>query len=317
GGTPVLVDQANSFGPVTAGFNTAGGSILFPTPEFQLLGTERPPTITVDKTGPARVAEGGASVSWHVVITNTSEATDPVTITSVVDNQLGDLTAAVLAANGGQPIILQAGQSFQFDYSPVGDVDLVLNAGQTHTNIVTVDGTDDEGDSVTGSDDHAITVSNIAPSVTLDKTGPASIAEGGADAAWTFTITNHSVSTDPVTVTSVVDNQLGNLTAAAIAANGGQPIVLAAGQSFTFTYNPAGDLVLDGGQTHVNTAAVIAVDDEGTQTTAQDSYTITGTDVAPSISVAKTGPATIAEGGTDVTWHFKSTTNSVSTDPVP
>src|SRR4029079_7558435 len=138
----------------------------------------------------------------------------------------------------------------------------------------------------------------------------------GADAAWTFTITNHSVSTDPVTVTSVVDNQLGNLTAAAIAANGGQPIVLAAGQSFTFTYNPAGDLVLDGGQTHVNTADVIAVDDEGTQTTAQDSHTITGTDVLPSISVAKSGPATIAEGGADVTWSFTITTTSVSTDPV-
>src|SRR6185295_14522585 len=37
GGTPVIIEQANSSGPITAGIGTAGGSIAFPTPEFQLL----------------------------------------------------------------------------------------------------------------------------------------------------------------------------------------------------------------------------------------------------------------------------------------
>src|SRR5436190_141654 len=116
--------------------------------------------------------------------------------------------------------------------------------------------------------------------------------------------------------TAIADDKLGSLLAAAQAANGGQPIVLAAGASFTFTYNPEGNLVLDGGQTHTNTVTVNATDDEGSQATAQDNLTITGTDVAPSITVEKSGPATINEGGQDVTWSFTITNHSVSTDPV-
>ncbi|MGH7893677.1 MAG: retention module-containing protein, partial [Candidatus Binatia bacterium] len=438
GGEPVVVSQANTTGPVTAGFQTAGASIAFPTPEFNLQPVlEGPPAISVEKTGPATIHEGGDSVTWHVRITNNSDSTDPVTVTSIVDDQLGDITAAVIAANGGNPIVLASGATFEFDYTPAGDVDVILNAGQTHTNVITVTAEDDEGNPVTGDDDHSITgtdvapmvtiaktaaatvseggdevtytftitasennastdpvtvtaindtvfgdllaaaqeqnegqpivlnpgdsysftfTSNIllnaverensqtnvvtvtvvddegtpaqgtdehtitgtdvAPTITVEKTGPATIAEGGADVTWSFTITNHSVSTDPVTVTAISDDKLGSLLAAAQAANGGQPIVLAAGASFTFTYNPEGNLVLDGGQTNTNVVTVTAVDDEGSQATDDDSHTITGTNVAPAITVEKSGPATIAEGGTDVTWTFKITNNSVSTDPV-
>src|SRR6185436_21181165 len=110
------------------------------------------------------------------------------------------------------------------------------------------------------------------PSITVEKTGPAAIAEGETDVTWTFTITNNSVSTDPVIVTAVNDNILGNLLAAAQAANGGNPIVLASGASFTFSYNPDGNLVLDGGQTNTNIVTVGAVDDEGDQTSGQDSH---------------------------------------------
>src|SRR5687767_2206669 len=99
GGSPVVVAQANTFGPVTAGFQTIGASIVFPEPEFNLQPEqEGPPAISVVKTGPATVNEGGASATWHVAITNISGSDDPVTLTSVVDNQLGDITAAVIAA---------------------------------------------------------------------------------------------------------------------------------------------------------------------------------------------------------------------------
>ena len=50
----------------------------------------------------------------------------------------------------------------------------------------------------------------------------------GEPATYTFTITNTSLaSTDPVMVTSVTDTLLGDLTAAARAANGGADVVLA------------------------------------------------------------------------------------------
>src|SRR2546430_11484864 len=82
------------------------------------------------------------------------------------------------------------------------------------------------------SDDHTVTFANVTPSITVDKTGPASVDEGGASTTYTFKITNTSVSTDPHTGTSVSDRALIALLPSAVAANGGNPIVLAPGASF-------------------------------------------------------------------------------------
>jgi len=147
GGSPVVVDQANTFGPVTAGFQTIGASITFPEPEFNLQPEqEGPPAIVVQKTGPATIAEAGADAAWTITIMapTSNSPDDLITINSVVDTQLGDLTAAAIAANGGQPIVLAPGESFSFTYNPAGN--LVLDGGQTHTNVVIVTGIDDDGE---------------------------------------------------------------------------------------------------------------------------------------------------------------------------
>src|SRR5262249_13565801 len=172
------------------------------------------PTITVTKTANvSSVSEGGAgnqSVIYAYTVTNTSPAsTDPVTISSVNDSVLGELLTA--------PITLAPGASITL-YKPFTMP--VQNAGTSHTNVVTVKGTDDESDVATASDSYTINYTNVAPSIKVDKTGPASINEGGASATYTFTITNTSVSTDPVTVLSINDNKFGNLLGAAEAANG-------------------------------------------------------------------------------------------------
>jgi sugar lactone lactonase YvrE len=94
----------------------------------------------------------------------------------------------------------------------------------------------------------------------------------GGPATYTFTIANASPSgTDPVTVASVVDTVLGDLTAAARAANGGADVVLAPGQGFAFV---ATGPALDPGPV-VGTVTVTAHDDEGTIATASDTETVT------------------------------------------
>src|SRR5262249_27665359 len=148
------------------------------------------------------------------------------TITSVIDDVLGNLTAAANAAWGAQghvtPIILVPGASFTFNFTTLTEQD----AG-TITNVVTVSGHDNENTPASASDNATVIVTNVAPSITVAKTVPATIAEGNT-ATYSFTIKNTSpADTDPVTITSVVDNVLGDLTAAAIAANGGNAIVLA------------------------------------------------------------------------------------------
>ena len=284
------------------------GTPAVATDNHTLTANNVAPSITVDKSGPATVAEGNTA-TYGFLITNTSIAsTDPVTITSVVDNVLGDLTAAALAANGGNPIVLAPGASFTFGYTSPA----VLNAG-TVVNTVTVSGQDDEGTPVSAGDSHTLTVTDVMPSITVDKSGPATVAEGNT-ATYGFLITNTSIaSTDPVTITSVVDDVLGDLASAALAANGGNPILLAPGASFSFSYTTP--TVLNAGSV-VNTVTVSGVDDEGSPATATDSHTLTVSDVLPSITVDKSGPATVAEGNTATYGFLITNTSIVSTDPV-
>jgi hypothetical protein len=279
-----------------------------------LVAPEAPPAIDIVKTGPATIVEGGEDVIYHFTITNNSGFTDPVTVDTLTDTVYGNLLPAALAANGGNPIVLAAGQSFSFDYNPPGN--LVLDAGETEHNVVTVTGHDNENTPVSDTDDHTITATNALPVIEVIKTGPATISEGGANVVYSFQIINHSGSTDPVTVTSVVDSVYGDLTAVAVAANGGNPIVLAPGGSFSFNFDPVGDLVLNAGGSLTNVVTVQGHDDENTPVSDTDDHTVLATDVPPSITIVKTGPATISEGGENVIYHFTITNHSGTTDPV-
>src|SRR6185503_2650637 len=77
GGSPVVVDQANTFGPVTAGFQTIGASITFPTPEFNLQPEVDHPAVTIDKVF-LNVSDGVANevgdvLNYTVTVTNTGD----------------------------------------------------------------------------------------------------------------------------------------------------------------------------------------------------------------------------------------------------
>ena len=111
--------------------------------------------------------------------------------------------------------------SISFSYDPAGLV--TIDVGQTHDNTVTASGHDDEDAPVSDTDDHSIAATNVAPAITVTKDGPATIAEGGANVVYNSMLTNNSVSTDPVTITSLADNTFSDaddagLFAAALAA---------------------------------------------------------------------------------------------------
>ena len=264
------------------------------------------PTIAVEKT--VTNINEGSTATYTYKITNTSTAsTDPVTIASVIDDVLGDLTDEAIAANGGNPIVLAPGAFFSFDYTTL----TALNAG-TVTNVVTVSGQDDENTTASATDTATLTVANVAPSLTIDKTASATIVEGNT-VTYSFTITNTSTaSTDPVTINSISDNVLGNLLPAALAANGGSPIVLAPGAFFSFTYTTLTALNVG---TVTNTVTVNGLDDENTPATATDSHTLDVTNATPTISVDKSA-ANINEGNTATYTFTIKNTSTASTDPV-
>src|SRR5207249_2077968 len=65
--------------------------------------------VSVEKTvDPNTVNEGGVGnqqVIYTYIVTNSAEATQPMTVTSVLDNRLGELLEDFKAANGGSAMI--------------------------------------------------------------------------------------------------------------------------------------------------------------------------------------------------------------------
>src|SRR6185295_18829951 len=245
------------------------------------------PTIDITKSvTPTSVSEGGIgsqSVTYTYTVTNTSPATtDPVTVTSLVDDKAGNLLAAFIAANGGSAVLAPAAfATFTFTQTVT-----TSNVGATFVNTVNVSGSDDEGNTATDSASATVNYTNVAPSIDIAKSvTPTSVSEGGVGSqsvTYTYTVTNTSpASTDPITVTSLTDDKAGNLLAAFIAANGGSA-VLAPGAFATFTFTQT---VTTGnvGATFVNTVNVSGLDDEGNAATDSASATVTYTNVAPGI----------------------------------
>src|SRR5262249_57468432 len=108
---------------------------------------------------------------YTYVVTNTSPAsTDPVTVTSVLDNVLGELL------NG--PITLAPGGSTTITKTATVPV---KNAGATQDNTVTAAGADDEGNTASATAIASVSYTNVSPAISLTKgANVASVSEGGA-----------------------------------------------------------------------------------------------------------------------------------------
>ena len=134
------------------------------------------PAINIDKiASPTQIQAGVlSSVTFTYSITNTSTTTlDPITLTELVDDNgtplnLADdvnlLTGAVGTDLGDYYVsgddgdaLLETGETWIFEYT----TDVTLLPGQSRTNVVSVTGEDDEGNSVGDTDDAIVTAFNL------------------------------------------------------------------------------------------------------------------------------------------------------------
>jgi uncharacterized repeat protein (TIGR01451 family) len=167
------------------------------------------PSISLDKTAsPTSVPEPGGSVTFTVVVTNTSVSTDPVTITSLDDTIYKDITSkdhdGILSTTCSVPQTIQPGAAGAYSCSFTALVD--GNGGDNETDKVTASGTDDEDNPVSGWDEATVTITDVAPAAVLVKT-PYQVL-----VTYQVVITNTSVSSsDPLAVTSLVDDVYGNI----------------------------------------------------------------------------------------------------------
>ena len=271
------------------------------------------PTISIEKTAnPTTLPEPGGVVAFDVVVSNDSP-NETVTITALTDDRFGDLLGADAALTGGasatscndgvSAITIASGGTFTCTIA----ASLAGNAGDTHTNVVSVTAIDDDPGSTpaTDNDDADVDFTNVDPTITVDKTAsPGNLPEPGGEVTFTVVVTNTSPD-ESVTVTVLDDDMFGDLLGADAALTGGAtatscndalPITIAAGADFSCTVTAT--LAGNAGDTHTNVVTAAAVDDEGNSDSDNDDADVDFTNVDPTITVDKTAsPTTLPEPG--------------------
>jgi len=231
------------------------------------------PSITVTKTAfPTSIDEPGGSIDFTVQVTNTSG--EAVTLNTLTDDIYGDLNGLGDCATGGS---IPAGDSISCTFSGL----VFGDAGDQHTNVVSAAATDNEGNEATGEDSAVVTITNVPTLIEVTKTAsPTFVSEPGGDV--TFTIVVDNLTSEDVTLTSLVDDVFGDL-------NGQgdcvvtSPIAGSGSYSCSFTAAVNGDA----GFIHVDTVTAIAIDNDGSEATDSDSAQVDVVDEVPTIQVIK------------------------------
>src|SRR4029079_8668454 len=161
---------------------------------------------------------------------------------------------------------------------------------------------------------------NVNPTIEVTKTAlPTNVNEPSGSVTLTVKVKNTSVSSDPVTLTSLNDSVYGDLNGTGTCATGGSPIASGATYTCSFTKTVSGKA----GPTPTKTVTAHAKDDENNDTSNTGSATVTVDDVAPTIDVTKTAgnaadgaTSHIDEPGATVTYTVTIKNTSGSSDPV-
>ena len=298
---------------VTAAGTDDEGNPVTDSDEADVEITDVDPMIEVVKVAdPTFVEEPGATVTFSVVVRNTSLA-DTVTITSLVDDVYGNLNGeGNCSASLVQPIVLAPSQSYscEFDGLVTGD------AGDIKTDVVVAVGTDDDNNPVSASDDAEVEVTDAPSSIMVIKTAnPSSIQEPGGDVSFSVEVVNTSVA-DTVTITSLIDDIYGNLNGQGTCfVSNAVPRILAPGESYNCVFT---ELVIgNGGDVKTDVVIASGYDDDGAEVRDEDDADVDIIDVDPVIEVIKTAnPTTIKEPGGPITFSVVITNNSGPSDPV-
>ena len=266
------------------------------------------PTVTLVKSVDVpTMPEPGGVFNFTLTITNNS--VEDVIISDLTDTQMYESSDFSECWS----LVGYDGYSFYSGYPiPPGEAVTCtyavkhLEAG-SYDNTASVTVLDNEYNSAEASHSQTVTVTNVAPDISVTKTAnPTAIPETGGSVDFTYVVTNNS-SFEAATITVLSDDKFGALAGDADCKVG---TVLAGGASCTFAATftvPAGDYP----GSHVNVFTATAKDNENTTATATANATVIFTDVLPDIVVTKTAnPTAVPETGGNVVFTFRVTNNS-------
>jgi len=290
-----------------------------PSNEVAVTLTDVDPLIDVTKTAdPTSIDEGAdATVTFSVRVDNDSNASDPVTLDALVDDTYGNLldsgnldvsnnTCAALAGTTIQP---GGHVECSFDATvPAGDV------GDTATDRVDATASDDDagGNDATDFDTADVTYDAVDPVIDVTKTADqAQVFQPGENVVFTVLIENDSVSTDPVTINSLIDSIHGDIAdptnTSIVDTICSVPQTIQPGDSYQCTFSA----LVDGDETDKVTAS--GADDENTAVSDFDEATVEM--INPSVDIEKstngedadTAPGPEILVGESVVWVYKVT----------
>jgi LPXTG-site transpeptidase (sortase) family protein len=228
------------------------------------------PSVSLDKSVDiATLPEPGGTFTFTLAITNNSP--EAAIITALTDtNTLSPACNALVGSSLGAGFTTSC--TYTVNHTEPG----------IYNNTASVTVTDNEGNPATDTDSESISVTNIAPAVTLVKTvTPASRPEPGGFFDYTLTITNNSV--EIITITALTDtNTLSTECTDLI----GDSLAVGAGTScnYSVSHTDAGSFP--------NTASVTVTDNEGSSASVSDSQSVSVTDVLPIVVLTKSAAPT-------------------------
>ena len=240
---------------------------------------EPAPTMQVDKVAlPTSLPAPGGPVRFVLTVGNTSAATDPLTITSLIDDVHGDLNGQG-TCSVPQTIAPKQIYSCEFTATVSG------SAGYSETDTITATAEDNEGEIITGMDSAIVTIVDSPVASMLVKKGvtPSELPEPGGDVTYYLLVANTSHS-HTITVNDVNDDIYGPVFGRGDCP--GAATTLAPGEHFlckfdeTITGAQPGDTITD-----IITAS--AVDESSNPLTGSDTATVIITDVAASLETKK------------------------------
>jgi uncharacterized repeat protein (TIGR01451 family) len=284
-----------------------------------------PAVLKVTKTAsPAAHPEPGGTTTYTVTVTNVGiDPNNPVTLDSLIDIPYGDITMKqgdITRTDCSVP------QSIPSDDGNIGGIDTYTctfdaavtgNAGDMVRDDITASATDARGNTITGTDFAVVSITDAQPVIDVQKTAsPTTIDEPGGPATFTITVTNNSVSSDPVTiaddpqrdpVAGLYDSIYGDLNGLGDCT---VPQIIAAGSSYSCSFTA--DVTGNSGYSETDTVTASGTDDDGNPVSDSESATVTILNVKSSISLTKTAnPTSLSEPGGNVT--FTITVNNIST----
>ncbi len=288
-------------GALTGRALARNGAVTISNSEVVVSGVCVPshPCVTAIKVPDRAEAAIGDVIIYTYTICNCGSTM--ITVDSVIDSNLGNLTGVFTTANGGSTLDIGACAVFAVDHT------VTVEDANPLVNTVTVDVHDSTG-STSDTAGASVVITSTPPATCVNVVKVADHIEASIGDLVTYKFTVCNCGTTTLTVDSVGDSLLGDLTAAFTTANSGTTLAVGACTSFTATRT-----VLSTDPSPLDNTITVSAHNGGTPATASSTWSITIVP-GPCLSVAKVANVTAASVGDTVTYKF--TVCNCGTPPV-